>query len=70
MTTDEAPPRIGSYRYTYKDGKVTCMMYGYVDEYADEPAWYWRWTVTDPAHVRYILDKHPELERDGEVVIY
>ena len=71
MTTDEqVVPRIGTYKYTYRDGKIICMMYGYVDEYAGEPAWYWRWTASDPIHVRYVLDRHPDLESEGEVVIY
>ena len=76
--TSEAPVlQVGSYKYTYKPdsgvpgvGAVTCTMYGYVDDSSDQPTWYHRWTCTDPQHVQYILDKHPTLEQDGEVVIY
>ncbi|NIQ88631.1 MAG: hypothetical protein GWN93_05950 [Deltaproteobacteria bacterium] len=77
MTTDEAPPRIGTRKFTHHPksgvagvGMVTCQMYGYVDEHSDQPSWHWRWNCTDPQHVHYILDRYPTLEQDGEVVIY
>ena len=68
--------KVGTIRYRYTPdsgipgvGTVSSYMYGYVDDDADQPSWYWRWNCTDPHHVHYILDRYPELEREGEVVI-
>jgi len=68
--TEQQEVRVGTIKYTYRNGKVSSYMFDYVDEQVDEPAWYWRWNTSDQVSVAYMLEKYPELAETGEHMIY
>jgi hypothetical protein len=60
--------QVGQIKYVHCRGKVEVWKFCYASG-RTEPSWRWR-STHDGDQARRILDEHPRLIRDGEIVIY